>query len=127
MQRNCILNYVSRKDLHNFCSCSKPVLVKDTLLLCTTLGWMDRTFNLLTSGSWQKTGGLWMLLSAPLLSNIAVCSPGLSMAITLCFMYATLTLTFTHIAADAQFCTLHLQILLLTGGVNQSKNKLCTF
>lgn len=81
-----------------------------------------RTFNLLTSGSWQRTGGLWMLLSAPVLSaNLSLslqARSSLCRAITLCVMYAALTLTFTHAAADAQLRTLHLHACLLPGGAD---------
>lgn len=64
-----------------------------------------------------------MLLSAPLLSSdlsLSLLETGSSLcrAITLCFMHAVLTLAFTHIAAGAPLCALHLRTLLLQGGIN---------
>lgn len=56
-----------------------------------------------------------MLLSAPVSSS----NLSLSLQSTLCFMYAALTLTLTHTAADALLCTLG---FFLLRGINCLKH-----
>ena len=61
-----------------------------------------------------------------IMSSIPQCAAQfgtLCRAITLCFMYAAITLTFTHTNVDTQLCTLLFQTLLLLGGMNCSEHR----
>lgn len=77
----------------------------------------------------QEACGRCCQLQCYHLIYLSVCSPGLASAEPLlcAFMYAALTLTFTHIAADARFCTLHFQTFLLPGGFYLLKHTVFLF
>lgn len=77
----------------------------------------DWTFNFPTCGSWQRTRGprgRCRQLHCYYLIFLSVCSPGLCRAITLRFMYAALTLTFTLCLSHTRPCIV---VSLLLGAV----------